>query len=347
MRAEAYVIELPLRDPYTAAGHSLTSRRGVIVKVTDNDHAGWGEFVELPGYSRETVETALAALAGSPVTHSNPMAVAARRSAALDLEAKARGVPLTTILGGTPGAVPSGAVVARLGETAGTVREASHRIAEGYRKVKVKIGPGFDLEPLTELRRVHPAVVLAADANGSYRADEVPVDIDEFGLAYLEQPYAPEAGWAVNARLRARLATPLCLDESITGMPALRSAIAAGACDVVNLKPARLTGLAAAVELHDLAVDGGLELVVGGLLETGIGRAGVAALARLPGFAFPADLSASDRYWRRDLTIPPWELSDGCLTVGERPGIGVEVDTAFLDEVTISHHPLPAGRASF
>ncbi|MCP4247918.1 MAG: o-succinylbenzoate synthase, partial [bacterium] len=321
--ASAFVIEIPLRKPYAAAGHRITTRHGIIVQLTAGDLTGWGEFVEIPGYSPETVVTALAALSGAPVIHSNPMAVATRRNAEVDLEAKQRGVPLTGLLGGTPGPIPSGAVVARFGDFAGTLEEADRRLADGYGKIKVKVGPGFDIEPLRQLRRHYPDVPLAADANGSYSPGEVPPALDELDLLYLEQPYPPEIEWRVFRRLRTDLSTPICLDESVTGPPTMRSAIAAEACDVVNLKPARFAGLRQAVVIHDLAVAAGMRLVAGGLLETGVGRAAAAALARLPGFSLPADLSASDRYWDRDLTIPPWLLGDGHLTVPDRPGIGV------------------------
>ena len=342
MNATAFVIEMPLREPYSAAGHRLKSRRGVIVRVSDGEVAGWGEFGELPGYSVETVETALATLGGSPVTHSNPMAIAARRVAELDLEAKQRDMPLTGMLGGSPGPVVAGAVVARFGDLAATLDEAGQRLSEGYRKVKVKIGPGFDMEPLEALRTQFPDALLAADANGAYQPGEVPPEIDQIGLAYLEQPYPADAPWSAFAQLRRRLTTPIGLDESITGPPTLRSAIAGEACDVVNLKPARLTGLRQAVELHDLAVSAGIGLVAGGLLETGIGRAAALALARLPGFGFPSDLAASDRYWNQDLTVPSWQLSDGSLEVPDRPGIGVEVDMKRLAAATVQEHPLPS-----
>lgn len=347
MPAEAFVVEIPLLARYQAAAHTLTHRRGIIVEVSHGGLSGWGEFVELPGYSRETTETALASLTGAPVTHSNPMALSARSTAELDLQAKQRGLPLTGVLGGTAGAVASGAVVAHFGDVAGTIAEGEERIREGYRKLKVKIGPGFDIEPLTELRSRHPGALICADANGSYTPAAVPSALDEMGLLYLEQPFAPKTEWSAFARLRSDFSTPICLDESVTGLPTLRAAIAAAACDVVNIKPARLGGLGKAVELHDLAESAGIGLVVGGLLETGIGRAAALAVARLPGFSFPADLSASNRYWERDLTIPAWELTDGNLTVPEAPGIGVDIDLDVLDDVTLSRHSLPGRRASF
>lgn len=342
MIANAFVIEKPLKQPHTAAGHQIAVRRGVIVKVSGGGAVGWGEFAELPGYSPETVETALATLARAPVTHSNPMAIAARRIAELDLDARQRGIALTVVLGGTPGPVAAGAVVARLDDMAATLDEAGRRLDEGYRKLKVKIGPGFDLEPLAALRSRFPDALLAADANGAYQPGEVPLQIDEAGLLYLEQPFPADAAWEAFAGLRGLLSTPVCLDESITGPPTLRAAIAAEACDIVNLKPARLAGLAQAVAMHDQAVSGGLGLVAGGLLETGIGRAAAAAFARLPGFTFPSDLAASARYWAEDLTIPDWQLADGTLTVSARPGIGVEVDEDRLAAVTVEEYPLPS-----
>lgn len=333
---------MPLREGYVTAGHQLAARAGVIVEVTTGGVSGWGEFVEIPGYSAETVETALAALTGAPVIHSNPMAIAARRDAELDLDAKQRGIPLVGLLGGTPGTVSSGAAVARFGDLTGALTEAGDRVADGYRKIKLKIGPGFDIEPLREIRRRYPDVALAADANGAYQPGEVPAALDEIGLLYLEQPYAPFTAWQDFAGLSEMMATPICLDESITGLPTLRSAISARACDVVNLKASRLLGLRQALELYELASAAGLGLVAGGLLETGIGRAAALALARLPRFTFPADLSASSRYWARDLVVPPWTLVDGSLVVPASPGIGVEVDTEYLSEVTVSQHSLPA-----
>jgi O-succinylbenzoate synthase len=269
------------------------------------------------------------------------MAVAAHRTAALDLQAKLESKPLTALLGAAPGPVAGGAVVARFGDLAATLGEAQERVSDGYQKIKVKIGPGFDVAPVLALRDALPGVLIAADANGSYGQTEVPPEIDQAGLAYLEQPYPAHADWKALAELRNRLNTPICLDESITGPPTLRSGIAAGACDLVNLKAPRYAGLAQAIELHDIARSAGIGLVAGGLLETGIGRAAALALARLPGFTVPADLSASNRYWERDLVEPAWELENGALVVPDAPGIGVEVDEEFLESVTISRHSLP------
>lgn len=340
MEGEAYVVELPLRTPYTAAGHQLTTRRGIIVRVSASDHTGWGEFAEIPGYSRETVDTALAALTGEPVTHINPMAVAARRTAELDVEARRQSQPLTSLLGGTPGPVAAGAVIARFGDLDGTVAEAEARVADGYGSLKVKIGPGFDIEPLRALRDRFPEVTIAADANGAYGLDELPPGLDDLDLRYLEQPLDARTGWRELASLRTRLTTPICLDESITGPPGLRAAVSAGACDFVTIKPARVAGLPTAAGMLEYAREAGIGVIAGGLLESGIGRAAALAFARLPGVVNPADLSGSERYWHRDLTEPAWELSGGSLHVPDRPGIGVEVDLDYLDSVTTSRHRL-------
>ncbi|MBT8202611.1 MAG: hypothetical protein HKN74_08645 [Acidimicrobiia bacterium] len=342
MEGEAIVVELPLRSPYTAAGHQLTTRRGIVLRLSAGDHTGWGEFAEIPGYSRETVETALAALIGEPVIHSNPMAVAALRTAELDLEARRQSRPLTSLFGGSPGPVAAGAVIARFGDVDGTIAEAEARVADGYPSLKVKIGPGFDVEPLQALRDRFPELTIAADANGSYGPGELPPGIDELGLRYIEQPHGAATGWSELASLRARLATPICLDESITGPPSLRSAIAAGACDFVTIKPARVTGLATAADMLEYARDAGVGVIAGGLLESGIGRGAALAFARLPGVVNPADLSASDRYWARDLTEPAWQLTAGALHVPDRPGIGVDVDLGYLDSVATARHRLPA-----
>lgn len=331
---------MPLRSEYDASGHAVSLRRGIILSVMDGDLTGWGEFVELPGYSRETTDTAIAALRKDPLIHSNPMALAARRSAELDLQAKQAATPLTSLLGAGPGPVEAGAVVARVGDVDGLIAEAQNRVAEGYRKLKIKVEPGFDIVPVRALRESFPAVAVAADANGSYSSGEVPRELDDFGLLYLEQPYPARTDWRELAALRGSMETPIGLDEAITGPPTLRSAIATSACDLVTLKPARYAGLEQAIELHDLAQESGLGLVAGGLLETGIGRAAALAFARLPGFTMPADLSASDRYWERDLVEPPWTLDDGRLIVTDQPGIGVEVDRSFLSDVTVATYAL-------
>jgi O-succinylbenzoate synthase len=333
MEAIAHIVEIPFRGEYKTATQADRMRRSLLLEVKADGLSGWGEFPELPGYSPETVETALAAFKGRPVTHSNPLAIAAARMAWADLAARQQGRPLTEHLGATPGSVEVGAVVARLRDTHATVEATSWAIAAGFKKVKVKIAPGFDAEPLAAVRSTYPHVAMAADANGSYPGDADLRFLDGFDLAYLEQPLAPSAPWEASARLRAALQTRICLDEAITGPATARSAIAAGACDLMNLKPARLAGFETARVVHDLAAAGGVGLVAGGLLETAVGRSHALAFARLPGFTEASDLAPPSAYLETDLVA--LSHKEGVVVTPSAPGIGFDPDPETLDRYTI------------
>jgi O-succinylbenzoate synthase len=215
--------------------------------------------------------------------------------------------------------------------TAGFDDDVEPFVAAGYRSIKVKVSPD---RPLSS-RRVPEVVSVQVDANGSYAAEPSRVHaFDDLGLLAIEQPLAPE-DLDGHARLARELHTPVCLDESIASLDALDAAIAMSAADGMTIKPARLGGIAAARAAHDRCVAAGLAAKVGGLLETGIGRAAALAVAALPGFVWPADLSASDRYWREDIT-EPFELGpDGCLAVPSGAGLGVTVRADVVRAATV------------
>ncbi len=323
---------LPLRRPFVTAHGVERERQVVLVRATGTDGAaGWGECPALgaPTYTGEWADGAEvvlrrflvpAALAGRPdgvVGH--PMAAGAVEVAILQLRLAAAGASLAGWLGAVRDRVPCGVAVGRAESVDELVDEVAEHVAAGYRRVKLKVHPGWDVEPVRAVRATWPDLAIGADANGSYGLGDlggVLRVLDGLGLVELEQPL-PASDLLGTAAVRAALATPVCLDESITCADDLALALAVGACDHVNLKPARVGGVAAALAVHDLAEARGVPLWVGGMLETGIGKAVALAFAALPGATLPGDLPASSRWFDHDLT-EPFELDpDGTMRVRE------------------------------
>ena len=264
------------------------------------------------------------------------MAKAALELAWLDAEGRAAGESLAHRLGGTRPRVVAGVAVGVTGSVPALLDEVGRRLAEGYRRVKLKIHPGWDVEPVRAVReRFGAGVALQVDANGSYRrgdADRL-ARLDPFGLLLLEQPLACD-DLVGHAELSRRIGTPVCLDESISSAAVAASALALGACRVVNVKPGRVGGFLEAVRVHDVCAAGGVPVWCGGMLETGVGRAANLALASLPNFSLPGDLSASNRWYRTDITAPIELDADGQIAVPDGAGIGVDVNLDVLDAVT-------------
>ena len=350
---------LPLREPFRTAHGVIDVRDVVLVRVLADGTEGWGECAALPAptYSAEWtggahvilrdhllptllrlddvraegVGPALAGVAG------HPMAKAAVETAVLDAELRLAGRSLAAHLGGARDRIPAGTAVGLADSVEALLAEVGRRVEEGYRGVKVKVQPGWDLEPLRAMRaRFGDELMLGADANGSYRAADVSrlAGLDELGLAYLEQPL-PADDLVGSAEVAARLATPVCLDESVLSPPAAAAAIALGACDMINLKPGRVGGVLEARQVHDLCVAAGVRLRAGGMLEAGLGRAAALAVASLPGVTVVGDLAASGRYWAEDLT-EPFVLEEGFLPVPSAPGLGVAPKATALDAFTAS-----------
>ncbi len=323
---------LPLRRPFVTAHGVERERHVVLVRATaDDGSVGWGECPALaaPTYTGEWADGAEAVLrrfllpaarAGRPhglVGH--PMAAGAVEVALLQLRLAAAGEPLAEWLGAVRERVPCGVVVG-MGETVDEVlAEVEGHVAAGYRRVKLKVRPGRDVEPVRAVRAAWPDLALGVDANGSYGIADLDGSLralDELGLVELEQPL-PATDLLGSAAVRDALATPVCLDESITCVDDLAVAIALGACDHVNLKPARVGGVAAALAVHDLALARGVPLWVGGMLETGVGKAVALAFAALPGATLPGDLPSSSRWFETDLTEPFEVAPDGTMRVRE------------------------------
>jgi len=351
-------VRLPLVRPFSTAAGTSAAREALLVRLVTEAGDGWGECVALgePLYTSEYLDGAEHVLrhhlvprlfraggfgAGDlgrvlgPV-QGHPMAKAALEMAALDAELRVQGRSLADRLGGTREQVDCGVAVGLAPSLDALVDEVGGYLEQGYRRVKLKVHPGADLDPVLVVRERFGDVPLQVDANGSYRVEDWPqlAALDPFDLLLVEQPLPPE-DLLGSAEVARRIRTPVCLDESITSAHAAATALALGACSVVNVKPGRVGGLLEAVRVHDVCLGAGVAVWCGGMLETGLGRAANLALAALPGFTLPGDLSGSDRYFARDVTAP-FVPEAGRLRVPTAPGLGVDPDPDALAELTTS-----------
>lgn len=345
--AELLRVSLPLVAPFRTSFGTQTVREVLLVHVTTPDAEGWAECVamEEPLYSSEYVDAAahvlrhhlVPRLAAAPVltaarvaevlrpVKGHRMAKAALETAVLDAELRAAGTSFATYLGGVRDRVPAGVSVGIMDSVPQLLDAVDGYLAAGYVRIKLKIEPGWDLEPVRAVReRFGDDLVLQVDANTAYTLGDWPLlaALDPFELLLVEQPL-DEEDVRGHAELAKRIRTPVCLDESIVSAHAAADAIALGACSIVNVKPGRVGGYLESRRIHDVCAAHGVPVWCGGMLETGIGRAANAALASLPNFTVPGDVSASNRYYAQDLT-QPFVLRDGHLDVPAGPGIGVE-----------------------
>jgi O-succinylbenzoate synthase len=350
-------IHLPLVRPFRTSFGTQTSREVLIVKVTnENGTAGWAECVAMsePLYSPEYVIGCLdfmkrfliPALRDKPSITAEDvpvvlkpflggqMAKAALETAILDAQLKDQGISLAKYLGATKTKVECGVSVGIANNLDELVEEVKSYVDAGYHRIKLKIEPGWDYEAVKTIRQIYPDIPLQVDANQAYsRSDgKLLAKLDEFNLLLIEQPL-DEHDILGHAMLAKEVKTPICLDESIISLQSAQDALALEATTVINIKPGRVGGYIESKKIHDLCLDKKIPVWCGGMLETGIGRAANLALAALPGFTLPGDTSASSRYFKQDITTP-FVMDDGYLTVPTGPGIGVEPDLDFLDEIT-------------
>jgi O-succinylbenzoate synthase len=351
---ELRLLSARLIEPFNTSYGSIVDRTPIIVRVFGEGYEGWAECPAdvAPSADRNPVAVAWSALEyrlskqvlGLEVEHpvglnldqSLPRpATAALEMAVWDLHARSLGLPLWHVLQGTQRPVAAGVVVGIAESVSDLLEIVARRVNEGYRRVKVKIRPGWDLEPLRLVRSGWPGLAVSADANGAYSALDTKhlQALDEFDLQYLEQPF-PAPDIEDHARLAGTISTPVCLDESLPDRSSVHAALSLHPGFVINAKPSRLGGHIETLAVHRLAVDAGADLWCGGYLETGIGRAHLVAVATLPGFTLPGDISASERYWERDLVQPSWTLREGALHPATTPGIGVDVEIELLDRLT-------------
>jgi O-succinylbenzoate synthase len=239
-------------------------------------------------------------------------------------------------LGAVREAVDSGVSVGIHKSIPELLQTVGEYLDQGYRRIKLKIKPGWDVEPVRAVRERFGDVLLQVDANTAYSIADGKhlAQLDEFDLLLIEQPL-PEEQVLAHAELAKVVRTPICLDESITSAQGAADAIELGACEIINIKPGRVGGYLEARRIHDVCAARGVPVWMGGMLETGLGRAGNVAMAAMPNFTLPGDTSASDRYYHRDIT-EPFDLNDGRLNVPTGPGLGVKIDLDFLGEITES-----------
>jgi o-succinylbenzoate synthase len=356
---ELRVLKMRLLKPFRTSFGVQQDRYPLLVRLEIDGRSHWGECVagEGPWYSYETVETAWQILKGyllpvvidreltdvdalesifAPV-RGHHMAKACIEMAFTAALAERARKPLARFLGGSRERVEAGVSIGIQATTDELLDLIGQHLAQGYRRIKVKIEPGWDIAAIEAIRTRYPEITLMADANSAYSLDDAAhlAELDRFGLLMLEQPLA--AGDLVDhAALQRQLRTPICLDESIESARDARQALQLGACQVINLKPGRVGGFAESRRIHDIAERAGIPVWCGGMLETGIGRACNVALATLPNFRLPGDISASDRYWAEDIVEPAFVLQKGgTIPVPTRWGLGVRVKVDLVDRLTV------------
>jgi o-succinylbenzoate synthase len=356
---ELRVVALPLVRPFRTSFGVETDKVCLLAKVETHDAVGWGECVTGPdpGFSGEFNEGARlvirdflapALFAAGDVAadeldrvfagvRGNAMAKATLVDAFLDAELRATGRSLAGYLGAVRDRVECGVSIGIADSAAALIEQVDGYLAEGYRRIKLKIGPGVDLERVAAVREAHPDILLSVDANAAYTLEDVEVfrALDAYGLLMIEQPLHHE-DLIRHADLQRLVRTDLCLDESIRSAADARAALDLDSCRIVNIKQGRVGGVPEARRVHDVCADRGAPVWCGGMLETGIGRATNLALAAMPGFTLPGDTSASRRYFEDDLT-EPFELApDGTMDVPKAPGIGVEPRPERLAGATVA-----------
>jgi len=361
-------MSMPLLNPFTTSFGTLKDREFIAVEVTDAEgRSGWGEsvaFVE-PSYNEETLkgnwhllEQFLIPLLGqAPIGHpsglaerfgrirGNRMAKAALETACWDLYAKRQGLPLASVIGGTKTSIEVGVSIGIQASAERLLETIGQKLADGYKRIKIKIKPGWDVGIVDAIRRQYPDIPLMVDANSAYTladADHLR-QLDDYGLMMIEQPLAHD-DLVDHRELQRQLRTPICLDESIHSAEDARKAIDLGSCRIVNIKTGRVGGLTEAIKLHDLCAERQVPVWCGGMFESGIGRAHNIALSALANFALPGDTAASSNYWEEDIVDPAVTMANGRLAVPEGPGIGYGVNPARLAKYTLHEQSYPIQR---
>ena len=358
-RFTLYHLRMPLRRPFETSFGRISNRDCVLIEAQCEDLTGWGECVadRDPGYSYETSATAWHILSDFLVpellgqelagaadlqrrmgfVRGHPMAKAGLEMAWWDLYGKQNDSSLSKLLGGVRPVVEVGVSIGLQSSPAALVETVAGYLVQGYQRVKIKIKPGRDTGDSQAVRTAFPDLRLQVDANSAYTLENATslLPMDELGLLLIEQPLAEDDLWD-HHRLQAIFRTPLCLDESILSARHARQALEMGACRVINIKAGRVGGLSQAVAIHDVCQERGVPVWCGGMLETGVGRAANLALASLPGFSLPGDISATDRYYAEDITNQRFSLNpDSTIDVPDAPGLGVTVNRQALERYTL------------
>ena len=358
-------ISMPLVTPFETSFGVTTDRECILISIESEGLTGWGECPvdRDPGYSYETTGTAwhilkdfiAPRLLGQYISDATDfqsrvdsirghnLAKAGVEMALWDLLGKRQGKSLREMLGGLRARVGVGVSVGLQESPEVLVEKVEKYLAAGYGRVKIKIKPGRDVGDTEAVRKAFPHIPLQVDANSAYTIQTCQVlrPLDMLKLLLIEQPLNEDDLWN-HSKLQKQFHTPICLDESIVSLVHARSALEMEACKIINIKAGRVGGLSQAVAIHDLCRAQGVPVWCGGMLETGIGRASNLALASLPGFTLPGDISASDRYYAEDITHEHFKLDPGStIDVPSGPGLGVTVDAAALKKVSLAEMRLP------
>jgi o-succinylbenzoate synthase len=357
-------IHLKLLSPFQTSFGTSDLRRILLVETDVDGISSWGESTagENPFYCYETVETAWLIVRDylwplvkgreigsasevwdllAPVRGHN-MAKAGLEIAVWDAEAKLKSMPLWKLLGGTRAEIPCGVSIGIQPTTAGLIAKVEEALAAGYQRIKIKIKPGYDLEPVRALRERFPQIRLMVDANSAYRLEDAPLlkALDDYYLIMIEQPL----GWDdiySHAEIQRQIQTPICLDECIHDVENARAAIELAACKIINIKLGRVGGHTSARRIHDLCQSRSIPVWCGGMLESGIGRAHNLAMSTLANFSLPGDVSASRRYWAEDVVSPEIEVTpQGTIRVPTAAGIGFEPRRDRIEKLTVRREVL-------
>jgi O-succinylbenzoate synthase len=358
-RIELRHVKLELVAPFETSMGIETHEEHIIVRVDSEGLTGWGESVAegTPFYSPETVQTAwhvlkdffIPDILGKDLTsvdqaielwdrvRGHRMAKAGLESALWDLFAKSKGISLSAALGGSRTRINVGVSIGLQSSPEVLLRKVDGYLKEGYQRIKIKIAPGRDLQLVKAIRSQYPDILLQVDANSAYELSDVDLfrAMDNEGLSLIEQPLGYDDIYE-HSKLQRELKTSICLDESIHSLADTKAAIELGSCRIINIKPGRVGGFTESIKIHNYCQAHQIPVWHGGMLESGIGRAGNVALASLQNFVLPGDISASSRYYTEDIVDPPFVVaSDGTMEVPTAPGIGVTVVPKQLEKVTV------------
>lgn len=351
-------LRMKLKAPFTTSFGTFTDKVFLLVEVKDElGNTGWGESVafDSPWYNEETYKTnwimledfLIPLLEGKEIEHPNEvndlfepirknnMAKSMVEGAIWDVYAKRTNQTLAQALGGTSKQIEVGISIGIQNSIEDLMTLIDSYVEDGYKRIKVKIKPGWDVEVMRAIREKYPDLPLMADANSCYRLEDIELlkQLDEFNLMMIEQPLASD-DIIDHAKIQKVLKTPICLDESIHSLDDTRKAIELGSCKIINIKIGRVGGLTESLKIHDYCQQHGIDVWCGGMLESGIGRAHNVAITTLTGFTLPGDTASASRYWERDVTKTEVTVEDGYITVPTASGIGYEPDLAFIETLT-------------
>jgi O-succinylbenzoate synthase len=367
-RIEIIHIRMVLVSPFVTSMGTEYDEEHIIVRVDSNGVTGWGESVAegTPYYSYETVPTAwhilkdflIPSILGKELSdisdalalysrvRGHMMAKAGLEAALWDAFAKSKNMSLSKMLGGTRSKIDVGVSIGIQSSEETLIKKVESYLAEGYKRIKIKIAPGNDIRFVEALREEFPGLLLQVDANSAYTLDDIALfkKMDEFDLLLIEQPLGYEDIFD-HSKLQRELKTPVCLDESIHSLDDTRAAIELDSCRIINIKPGRVGGFTESKYIHDYCASMNVPVWHGGMLESGIGRAGNVALASLQNFTLPGDISASKRYYKEDIVEPEFVVNiDGTMDVPDKPGIGVEVNMKMLKKVSVRNEVFKANK---